>query len=77
MQVTLGKDLKTGDVLLPLTQEMMDTLGVVEGDKVEFAVLDNGTVSVNKATANSDPKMISVVKAYDDSCWDNSSVETF
>jgi hypothetical protein len=48
-EVITQEDPETGDVLLPIPQPVLDSLGWKEGDEVEFGVNDDGTVFIKKS----------------------------
>jgi hypothetical protein len=48
--VILEQDPETGDVILPLSNEILETIGVKENDTVNFTDNQNGTFSITKAT---------------------------
>ena len=47
--VILEQDSETGDVVLPLSNEILEYIGVKEGDMVNFTDNQNGTFSIAKA----------------------------
>ena len=46
--VNIEEDLKTGDLILPLPQEMLDHQGWIEGDTLEWIDLNNGSWQLKK-----------------------------
>ena len=48
--VILEQDPETGDVILPLSNEILESIGVKENDMVNFTDNQNGTFSITKAT---------------------------
>jgi len=49
-EVTLEEDPTDPEsVILPFPEEMLDKLGWVEGDELNWAVQDDGTVVISKA----------------------------
>ena len=48
-EVITQEDPETGDLIIPIPQQVLDQLGLKEGDDVEFEVGDNGTIFVKKA----------------------------
>jgi len=47
--VILEQDSETGDVILPLNNEILASIGVKEGDTVNFTDNEDGTFSITKA----------------------------
>ncbi len=47
-EVITQEDPKTGDLLLPIPQPILDALGWKEGDDVEFDI-DNGVIYIKRA----------------------------
>lgn len=48
-EVITQEDPKTGDLIIPIPQPILDSLGWKEGDDVEFEVSTDGTVFIKKA----------------------------
>ena len=46
--ITVEEDPDTGDAILPLPQEMLDRLGWVEGDTVNWTENEDGSWSLSK-----------------------------
>jgi hypothetical protein len=46
--VTIEEDLETGDLILPLPEDMLQLQGWVEGDTLEWLNNGNGTWSLQK-----------------------------
>jgi len=49
-EVITQEDPETGDLILPIPQPILDSLGLKEGDEVEFEVDDKGTLYIKKAS---------------------------
>jgi hypothetical protein len=47
--VTVEEDSETGDLILPLPQELLDLQGWTEGDDLEWTDIGNGAWSITKA----------------------------
>lgn len=47
--ITVEEDPETGDLILPLPQELLDFQGWNEGDNLEWTDLGNGAWSITKA----------------------------
>ena len=48
-EVITHEDPETGDLILPIPQPVLDSLGLKEGDEIEFEVDDKGTMYIKKA----------------------------
>ena len=48
-EVITHTDDKTGDLLLPIPQKLLDELGWREGDEIEFAIDDKGKYILKRA----------------------------
>ena len=48
-EVITQEDPETGDLILPIPQPILDSLGLKEGDEIEFEVDDMGTMYIRKA----------------------------
>lgn len=48
-EVITQEDPDSGDLLVPIPQQLLDELGWEEGDEVEFEIDEKGTVYVKKA----------------------------
>ena len=48
-EVIVQEDEQTGDILLPIPDEVLRSLDLKEGDDVEFEIDDNGTLYIKKA----------------------------
>ena len=48
--IILEQDTETGDVILPLSNGILDSIGVRQGDMANFTDNQNGTFSITKAT---------------------------
>lgn len=48
--VTVEEDPETGDIVLPLPQDMLDQVGWVEGDTLDWIDNKDGTWSIQKVT---------------------------
>lgn len=46
--ITLEEDSETGDVLLPLPQELLDIKGWKEGDTLKWIINNDGTASITR-----------------------------
>jgi hypothetical protein len=46
--ITIEEDPETGDLILPLPQDLLDTQGWKEGDTIEWIDNKNGTWSLQK-----------------------------
>ena len=46
--VTVEEDSETGDIVLPLPQEMLDQVGWVEGDTLDWIDNKDGSWSIQK-----------------------------
>lgn len=46
MLVTLEQDEETGDLILPLPDDILTSLGVGIGDRLIWEVVDNGTIKL-------------------------------
>lgn len=49
-EVITQEDPETGDLILPIPQPVLDSLGLKEGDEIEFEVDDKGTLYIKKAS---------------------------
>lgn len=49
-EVITQEDPETGDLILPIPQPVLDSLGLKEGDEIEFEVGENGTMYIKKAS---------------------------
>jgi hypothetical protein len=47
--VTVEQDPKTGEVILPLPQELLDLKGWEDGTEIEWIIQDNGTYIIQEA----------------------------
>ena len=47
-EVIVQEDPETGDLLLPIPQEVLDSLGWTEGDDIKFDVCQDGTFTLKK-----------------------------
>lgn len=50
-EVTVGQDPKTGDLILPLPQELLDMQGWVEGDEFEWTQNEDGSWTIQKVNS--------------------------
>lgn len=48
-EVIVQEDEKTGDILLPIPEEVLRSLDLKEGDDVEFEMDNDGTLYIKKA----------------------------
>ena len=46
--VTLEEDPETGDLILPLPQELLDLEGWIEGDKLDWTTNEDGSIIIQK-----------------------------
>ena len=51
--VTLEEDPATGDLILPLSDEILAQAGWAEGDTLDWVVQDNGSIIVSKVNNES------------------------
>jgi hypothetical protein len=49
-EVITQEDPETGDLILPIPQPILDSLGLKEGDEIEFEVDDMGVMYIRKAS---------------------------
>lgn len=49
-EVITQEDPETGDLIIPIPQPVLDSLGWKEGDNVEFEVDDKGIIYIKKGT---------------------------
>ena len=49
-EVITQEDPETGDIILPIPQPVLDSMGLKEGDEIEFEVDDKGTIYIKKAS---------------------------
>lgn len=56
--VTLEEDPATGDLILPFTNEMLEELGWVEGDTIEWIDNKDGTWSLVKQDNKTDKQSV-------------------
>lgn len=47
--VTVEQDPETGEVILPLPQELLDLKGWEDGTEIEWIIQDNGTYIIQEA----------------------------
>jgi hypothetical protein len=47
--VTVKEDLETGDTILPFPEDMINELGWLDGDILNFSIQDNETIITNKS----------------------------
>lgn len=48
-EVILQEDPETGDLIMPIPQPVLDSLGWKEGDDVKFDIREDGTFLIQKA----------------------------
>jgi len=48
-EVIVQEDNDTGDLLLPIPQNLLDSLGLKEGDDIEFEVSADGVIFIRKS----------------------------
>ena len=48
-EVITQEDPETGDLILPIPQPLMDSMGWKEGDDIEFEISNDGTLYLKKA----------------------------
>jgi hypothetical protein len=48
-EITVEEDPETGELILPLPQELLDTQGWKEGDELDWTDNGDGTWSITKA----------------------------
>lgn len=48
-EVITQEDPETGDLILPIPQPILDSLGLQEGDEVEFEMDEKGIMYIKKA----------------------------
>jgi AbrB family looped-hinge helix DNA binding protein len=49
-EVITQEDPETGDLILPIPQPVLDSLGWKEGDEVDFSTDDQGKIYIKKAS---------------------------
>ena len=49
-EVITQEDPETGDLILPIPQPLLDSLGWKEGDNVEFDIGENGQIYIKKSS---------------------------
>jgi antitoxin component of MazEF toxin-antitoxin module len=49
-EVITQEDPETGDLIVPIPPELLKSLGWKEGDQIEFAIGDNGSYVLQRAS---------------------------